>query len=127
MSTLVKQDGKWVLVAGGTRTWTGTKAELEAAVKDNKIPDGTAVMVTDDYSDSDLDDRISFLEGLLLGSGADSEDGGASDGDYTLKDDGTYQYNGSDANRVVAIENRMALLETKLNQVLAAHSQEVVK
>lgn len=49
MSTLIKQNGKWVKTSGGTVMWVGTQAQLEEAMKGGEIPDGTAVMVTDDY------------------------------------------------------------------------------
>ena len=52
MSTLIKQKGKWVQVAGGTRLWTGTRAQLAAALEAGEIPDHTQVMVTDDYETS---------------------------------------------------------------------------
>lgn len=53
MSTLIKQkNGTWVQVAGGTRMWTGTRAQLAAALAAKEIPDHTQVMVTDDYETS---------------------------------------------------------------------------
>lgn len=51
MSTLVKDKttGKWVVTASGTNMWVGTRAELAAGLAAGTIPEGTAVMVTDDY------------------------------------------------------------------------------
>ena len=47
-----KTTGNWVTVAGGQRTWVGTKAALATALANDEIPDGTPVMVTDDYADA---------------------------------------------------------------------------
>ena len=48
--TQIKDDnGNWVAVAGGQRTWVGTKAALQTALNNDEIPNGTPVMVTDDY------------------------------------------------------------------------------
>lgn len=70
MSTLIKQNGKWVKTSGGTVMWVGTQAQLEEAMKGGEIPDGTAVMVTDDYETGgggadvpdDIMERIEALE-----------------------------------------------------------------
>ncbi|MBO6284455.1 MAG: hypothetical protein J6M63_11050 [Pseudobutyrivibrio sp.] len=50
--TMIKKDGHWVTVAGGQRMWVGTKAQLDAALAAGELEDGTAVMVTDDYHDT---------------------------------------------------------------------------
>lgn len=49
---MIKKDGHWVTVAGGQRMWVGTKAQLDAALAAGELEDGTAVMVTDDYHDT---------------------------------------------------------------------------
>ena len=50
--TQIKDDnGNWVAVAGGQRTWVGTKAALQTALNDDEIPNGTPIMVTDDYAE----------------------------------------------------------------------------
>lgn len=51
MSTMIKKNGNWVTVAGGTRMWVGTKAALQTALDAGELVDGTAVMVTDDYEE----------------------------------------------------------------------------
>ena len=55
MSTQIKKNGNWVTVAGGTRMWVGTKAALQAALNAGELEDGTAVMVTDDYNEGDIE------------------------------------------------------------------------
>lgn len=54
MSTKIKQNGNWVDVAGGHRQWVGTQAALEAALAAGEIPEGTEVIVTDDYDDGNV-------------------------------------------------------------------------
>lgn len=50
--TQIKDDnGNWVVVAGGQRTWVGTKAALQTALNNSEIPEGTPAMVTDDYAE----------------------------------------------------------------------------
>ena len=50
--TQIKDDnGNWVVVAGGQRTWVGTKAALQTALNNDEIPNGTPIMVTDDYAE----------------------------------------------------------------------------
>jgi len=53
MATKIKLNGTWVDVAGTTK-WIGTKAELTAALAAGQIPDGTEVIVTDDYADGTI-------------------------------------------------------------------------
>ena len=51
MATLIKdkETGKWLDVNGQTM-WVGTKAELAVAVANGSLPEGTKVMVTDDFT-----------------------------------------------------------------------------
>ena len=44
-----KTTGNWVVVAGGQRTWVGTKEALQTALNNSEIPNGTPAMVTNDY------------------------------------------------------------------------------
>lgn len=60
MSTLIRKGEKWVQVAGGTRLWTGTRAQLEAALEAGEIPDHTQVMITDDYENREQEQRIQY-------------------------------------------------------------------
>lgn len=53
MATKIKLNGTWVDVAG-TSKWIGTKAELTAALAAGQIPDGTEVIVTDDYKEQEI-------------------------------------------------------------------------
>lgn len=50
--TLIKHNGNWIEVAGGTRMWVGTKAQLDTALTNGELSDGTPVMVTDDFEES---------------------------------------------------------------------------
>ena len=48
--TKTKINGAWVTTSSGEQLWTGTKAQLAAGLADGTIPEGTKVMVIDDYS-----------------------------------------------------------------------------
>ena len=47
--TKTKINGMWVTTSSGEQMWTGTKAQLAAGLADGTIPEGTKVMVTNDY------------------------------------------------------------------------------
>lgn len=47
--TKTKINGTWVTTSSGEQMWTGTKAQLAAGLADGTIPEGTKVMVTNDY------------------------------------------------------------------------------
>lgn len=85
MSTLIKRDGKWVKTSGGAAMWAGTKAQLDEALANGWLADGTAVMVTNDLtavpdggaSGEELDGLRAEVEGLRSALGAlEAEVGG---------------------------------------------------
>jgi len=61
-----KTTGNWVVVAGGQRTWVGTKEALQTALNNNEIPNGTPAMVTNDY---DYEKNKKTSEHFYLGTG----------------------------------------------------------
>ena len=61
-----KTTGNWVVVAGGQRTWVGTKEALQTALNNSEIPNGTPAMVTNDY---DYEKNNKTSEHFYLGTG----------------------------------------------------------
>ena len=52
--TKTKINGMWVTTSSGEQMWTGTKAQLAAGLADGTIPEGTKVMVTNDYDEQNV-------------------------------------------------------------------------